>query len=147
VPARCKQPPDVACETSGGWQLIGVHADRRDAVAKMGDDERITTYARHKAEQEQRRAEAEADRFYADPVKVAALHAGWAAQREAMAAVNAELRAEEGEMRARCRDPWIHLNNCQCRDPDWVPPPLPAPQPRGVAPVADLAAERARRTR
>ena len=32
---HCDEPAGAVCRTSGGWQLIGVHAGRRKAVAKL----------------------------------------------------------------------------------------------------------------
>lgn len=144
----CKSGRGAECRSTGDY-TVAFHAARKRAIAHLSSEQRLEAFAAFRAEREQRRAEAKAsaEAFYADPVKVAALHAGWAAQREAWAAVNAEIRAEERDRRERCRSPYLHRDDCQCRDPQWTPPPLRTPRPVGVADVADLDAERARRAR
>lgn len=141
---RCGQWPGMACRTSGGWELIGVHACRRDAIAKMGDDERITTYAQKKAEQQL--AHEDQERRWANP----AYRAWMEAQRAEVAAVFDAVRerqwAAERARREVCRDPYLHADDCRCREPGWVAP-QPTRRPVGVAEVADLDAERARRGR
>jgi hypothetical protein len=142
---RCGQWSGMECRTSGGWQLIGVHAARRDATATMSPDERITAYAREKARQALAREAWETRQ--ADPEYIAQRDA----QRAAVTAAFDELRerqwAEERERQVRCHDPYLHRDDCRCRDPEWTPTAPPTPRLVGVAPVADLAVERARRSR
>jgi hypothetical protein len=70
-----------------------------------------------KAEEEQRRADSEetARRQDADPEYVRQRDAARQWWSDQFARINAAARAEEAEMRKRCRDPWIHTWDCTCR--------------------------------
>lgn len=114
----CKAQPGGRCESPNGWTpRNGFHVPRMQAVAHLTEQERVTAYVRMKAQQEQDRAEVEAEmaRRETDPAYVAQRDATRAAVTAAFNQINADLRAEEREMRARCRDPWIHPQNCHCR--------------------------------
>lgn len=152
---KCKMWRGMYCQSSGGYcnSAVGFHTARQKLVANLSDEERQAAYFEMHAEQDLARAksEAEMDRLKADPVWVAERDALWAAQRQAMADVDARLRAEERELSARCADyPFLgqrsHADGCDCRVSGTVSLiARPVEVSRGVLPVADLNAERARR--
>lgn len=135
----CKQPRGWDCRSSGGY-TVGFHKGRIKAVAHLTAQEKYRAFAELRAAHVQRRAETEA--ALAKPL-TAAQQATRAAISEAFRQAKAEFRVKERAMYARCRDPWIHNEACRCRE--GVPYVAPAPKPRIVREVTDLAAVRARK--
>lgn len=111
---RCKAWPGMACTTTGGWVLAGeVHAGRRNAIARMTADERIATYASEKASKEITKADVDA--HLARPEVQARIAAAREQFNQAWDEMEAQQRAREREMYARCRDPYLHRKDCTCR--------------------------------
>ncbi len=111
------------CRSSGGYQnsAVGFHRARRDAIAHLDEQQRYDAYRAMRSEQEQRRREVEAVMARPlTPEQQRVRRATGEAWRRAGVEAAAEVRAERER-------------------------PKPLSPIRGVAPVADLAAERARR--
>lgn len=107
--AFCKATRGNTCTTSNGYNYAGgYHAPRKRAVANLSDDEALAAYAAYEAGLEQRRD-------VPLPVLTPEQLATRAAIDKAFAKVEAEVRAKECEMRARCRAPYIHRKDCTCR--------------------------------
>ncbi len=108
------------CKSSGGYN-VPFHAPRKAAVEHLSEDEKYEAYRQMRAEQELRRRESEAvlrQPLTAEQRRIrAATGEAW---RRAGVEAAAEVRAEQQRRK-------------------------PLGPIRGVAPVADLAAERARR--
>ncbi len=111
------------CRSRGGYQNseVGFHKARKAAIAHLDEQQRYDAYKEMRAEQEQRRRESEA-------------------------VMRQPLTAEQRRVRAATREAWEQAGRdaaadlraeCERRKPLS---PI-----RGVAEVADLAAERARR--
>lgn len=110
---HCHEWAGWPCKTSGGWVLAeGVHAGRRNAIARMSDDEKLTAYAQRKAEQERSRAETR--EYFSKPLPP---HVLAAREEISKAWADAQMRrhARELEIRARCYAPYVHRTDCTCR--------------------------------
>lgn len=136
----CKSGPGRDCSTPNYSVALSTHAARKKAARQLSDMERYRLFAQLRAEQVAARAQTEA--ILARP-----LTAEQQATRAAITAVFDQAREEfavkERAMYARCRDPWIHNEACHCRE--GRPYVAPAPKPRVVRDVTDLAAVRARK--
>lgn len=136
----CKSGPGRDCSTPNYSVALSTHAARRKAAWKLPDMERYRLFAQLRAEYVAVRAETEA--FLAKPLT--------AEQQATRAAINAafdqardNFRIKERAMYARCRNPWIHNEACYCRE--GRPYVAPAPKPRVVRDVTDLADSRAQK--
>lgn len=149
----CGATRGAPCISSGGYQnsLVGPHKARRDALAalNLSDDEKVAEMDKVRDELDARRRAGQAaiDAMRDDPqIREAQRRTG-----EAWRQVCAEQREREFDFRSRCTDePFedcrTHVDDCRCRlDGDVRLKPRPKVVPRGVLPVSDLAAERARR--
>lgn len=123
--STCDAWAGLGCRTPGNWPVRnGFHAPRIKSVAGWSREKKLTAYAQIKAEEEQRRADEDArqDALEADPAYVAQRDAARAQWKAAFDRLNADFRAEERRMYARCRSPWIHRDGCTCRtDPKENP--------------------------
>ncbi len=136
----CKAGVGVDCRTPNYSVALSVHAARRKAAWQVGDMDRYRAFAALRAEQVRVREQVEAQ--LAKPL-TADQKATRAAISAAFDEVDRKVRAEEAEARKRCLQPVLHNEACRCRlGEPYVPP---APKPRVVRPVTDLAAARARK--
>ncbi|AEV86678.1 hypothetical protein ACWT_5661 [Actinoplanes sp. SE50] len=134
----CRSPRGSDCRSIGGY-TVGFHAARIKAVAHLNRQQRDDAVQKLRAEEKARRDKTEA--ILAKPLTAdqlatrAAIDAGFQQIKEAA-------RAREKQMYARCRDPWLHNEACECRL--GRPYAHPEPKPRVIRDVTDLAEVRAR---
>jgi hypothetical protein len=107
---HCRAIPGMACQTRNGYVYAGGHhALRQRAVAHLTDDEKIAAMAALTAGQEQAQARLRATSL--TPAQLATR----ATVDRMFAEVDAQLRAEDTEIRRRCYRPRGHASDCTCR--------------------------------
>ncbi len=125
---RCLAPRGSYCRSTprrggNGYQnsAVGFHKARRDAIAGLEEQQRYDAYREMRAEQEQRRREVEA-------------------------VMRRPLTAEQQRVRQATGEAWVRAGREATTDLAAERAKRKPLSPiRGVAPVADLAEERARR--
>lgn len=137
----CKARRGEDCLAKGKYTYaISFHRPRVAAVGRLTDIEKYRAFAEVRAEHVERRKAVEAE--MAKPLTTEQL-ATRAAISAAFEEADRQFRAKERAAYARCSDPWIHNPECHCRE--GRPYVAPAPKPRLVRDVTDLAAVRARK--